>query len=61
MLKLALKRLKEAEKDELVTDVHWAYCPSDILFIMIICSVYEELYIKANPTQGRFPHAGWEV
>ena len=31
MFKLALKRLKE-EKDELVSDVPWAYYPSDILF-----------------------------
>ena len=47
--------MKDEEKDELVTDVPWAYYPADILFVMIICCVYKELYIKANPTQG-FPH-----
>jgi len=31
MFKLALKRLKEEEKDELVSDVPWAYYPLDIL------------------------------
>ena len=41
MFKLALKRLKE-ENDELVSDVPWAYYPSDILFVMIMCCVYEE-------------------
>ena len=45
MFKLALKKLKE-ENDELVSDVPWAYYPSDILFVMIICCVYEELYIS---------------
>ena len=57
MFKVAQKRMKDEEKDELVTDVPWAYYPADILFVMIICCVYKELYIKANPTQG-FPHAG---
>ena len=56
MFKLAQKRMNK-EKDELVTDVPWAYYPSDILFVMIMCCVYEELYIKANPTQGS-PYAG---
>ena len=54
---VAQKRMKDEEKDELVSDVPWAYYPADILFVMIICCVYEELYIEANPTQG-FPHAG---
>ena len=32
MFKLALKKMKQ-EKDELVSDVPWAYYPSDILLL----------------------------
>lgn len=37
MFKLALKRLK-GEKDDLVSDVPWAYYPSDILCVLYICN-----------------------
>ena len=33
---------EKEENDELVSDVPWAYYPSDILFVMIMCCVYEE-------------------
>ena len=44
MFKLALKRLKR-EKDELVSDVPWAYYPSDILCVITIslCTVLDYL------------------
>ena len=59
MFKLALKRLKE-EKDELVSDVSWAYYPSDILFDMIIiivfCKFHKRLFntLLTNPSLAGF-------
>ena len=42
MFKLAIKRLKE-EKDDLVSDVPWAYYPSDILSDIIIVFYVQEV------------------
>ena len=44
MFRLALKRLKE-EKDELATDVPWAYYPSDIL-LLLLCMAMGNSQIK---------------
>ena len=63
MFKLALQRLKR-DKDELVSDVPWAYYPSDILCITIHC-ITISLYHMRLPVNGLhisvisywFPHA----